>query len=154
MEVWLDLAQLLSIGNCQAFQQVEAGRGEGNIDRPAVGIAVPAVDQAGALHSIDQTDRAVVADLQSLRKLFHRDFVTPRKALYRQHREILLDRDSGLVSALFAPAEEPSKSVSEAREAFVICFGQRTKTAALCFDQEMLAPATLKYGSASTPGPI
>src|SRR5215475_3962937 len=74
--------------------------------------------------SIDQTNRAVVANLQPFRKLPNTRRFSPRESFDSKKRLVMLRRDSGGVGCRLAEMQKTTQRVTKRCQKFVLIFGE------------------------------
>lgn len=91
---------------CQLIQQLDAVRGQCDVDLTAIFGGGGAGDKFLRRQPVHKPNRAVVPDLQPLGKLAYCYVVPTRKAFNRQQRLMLLRRKPHLLRSLFTEVQK------------------------------------------------
>lgn len=89
---------------------------------PPVFLRVRAFHQFFIDHPVDQTDGAVMTELQTLSQFADADTVASGKSLDRQQRLVLLRPQADRLRRLFAEMKKPPERIAKCRERFILRF--------------------------------
>ena len=109
-------SQLLVVHRRKPSKNFLAPRCQLNKNAPAIFRRGRANNQFFRSQTVNQTHRAMMAKLQSLRQFAHSRFVAAGKPLYRKQRLVLLRRDARGARRFIAKVNEPAQRVTKRRQ--------------------------------------
>src|SRR5262245_30496162 len=113
LEAGSEGAQLLPVGGAEAGQDLLPGRSQGHENAPPVGRPRPPGHQAQRGETIDQPDRAVVADAEARGQVAHSDGGPAGGAADGEQGLVLPGGEAGVRGRRLAEAEERAQGAAE-----------------------------------------
>src|SRR6185312_127540 len=108
-----ELAKFLKMDGRKAFDHLFAVAGETQLHTPAIRWRRSAAEQLAPHQPVDQTDGAVMTNLQVISEFSNKRVVPSRKPFQDEQRLMLLYGESGAAGRLFAEVQENPQGVSD-----------------------------------------
>jgi hypothetical protein len=116
------VAQLFAMGCGEPREELLATPGQSQINLPSIHAAAPANRQPRRDEPVGESDGAVVSQLEPFGELAEGDLRASGKALDREEGLMLLGGKAGVLSGVFAKAQEPPQGIAKGRQRFEFRF--------------------------------
>jgi hypothetical protein len=125
LEFRAELDDFAEVGGGKLSDQGFSASGEAHFDPPPIYGRGPALHEVAGGESVDDSDGAVMLEVQAIGQLGDGDELATGKPFDREQGLMLLGRKASRAGRILAKFQKPTQRVPPRRQRFVVLFGQR-----------------------------